>query len=156
MNDITNESSKIEIIKRLLIYVKPYKMKVIFVIFLLLIVMACGTLTPYLMKLSIDTFVEEKNTKALIFLGCGLILVNVFSMILSGIRTIAMSKITNQILVDIRHSLYTHIQTLSFNFFDNRPVGKVISRVVGDVNALQNLLNNSIVNLIPNNLSVKL
>lgn len=150
MNDITNESSKIEIIKRLLIYVKPYKMKVIFVIFLLLIVMACGTLTPYLMKLSIDTFVSEKNINALLFLGCGLILVNVFSMLLSGIRTIAMSKITNQILVDIRHSLYTHIQTLSFNFFDNRPVGKIISRVVGDVNALQNLLNNSIVNLIPN------
>lgn len=150
MNDITNESSKIEIIKRLLIYVKPYKMKVIFVIFLLLIVMACSTLTPYLMKLSIDTFVAEKNINALLFLGGALILVNVFSMLLSGIRTIAMSKITNQILVDIRHSLYTHIQTLSFNFFDNRPVGKIISRVVGDVNALQNLLNNSIVNLIPN------
>lgn len=61
-----------------------------------------------------------------------------------------MSKITNKILVDIRHSLYTHIQTLGFNFFDNRPVGKIISRVVGDVNSLQNLLNNSIVNLIPN------
>lgn len=149
-NDITNESSKIEIIKRLLVYVKPYKMKVIFVIFLLLIVMACGTLTPYLMKLSIDTFVAEKDIKSLLFLGGALILVNILSMLLSGIRTIAMSKITNQILVDIRHSLYTHIQTLSFNFFDNRPVGKIISRVVGDVNALQNLLNNSIVNLIPN------
>lgn len=149
-NDITNESSKLEIIKRLLVYVKPYKMKVIFVIFLLLIVMACGTLTPYLMKLSIDTFVAEKDIKSLLFLGGALILVNLLSMILSGIRTIAMSKITNQILVDIRHSLYTHIQTLSFNFFDNRPVGKIISRVVGDVNALQNLLNNSIVNLIPN------
>lgn len=149
-NDITNESSKLEIIKRLLVYVKPYKMKVIFVIFLLLIVMACGTLTPYLMKLSIDTFVAEKDIKSLLFLGGALILVNILSMILSGIRTIAMSKITNQILVDIRHSLYTHIQTLSFNFFDNRPVGKIISRVVGDVNALQNLLNNSIVNLIPN------
>jgi ATP-binding cassette subfamily B protein len=149
-NDITNESSKIEIIKRLLVYVKPYKMKVIFVIFLLLIVMACGTLTPYLMKLSIDTFVAEKDIKSLLFLGGALILVNILSMLISGIRTIAMSKITNQILVDIRHSLYTHIQTLSFNFFDNRPVGKIISRVVGDVNALQNLLNNSIVNLIPN------
>jgi len=150
MNDIVHESSKIQIIKRLLAYVKPYKLKVIFVIFLLLIVMACSTLTPYLMKLSIDTFVKEKNVKALLYLGGGLILINVFSMILSGIRTVAMSKITNQILVDIRHSLYTHIQTLSFNFFDNRPVGKIISRVVGDVNALQNLLNNSIVNLIPN------
>ncbi|GEP63501.1 multidrug ABC transporter ATP-binding protein [Clostridium beijerinckii] len=150
MNDILHESSKIQIVKRLLTYVKPYKLKVTLVILLLLIVMACNSVTPYLMKISIDTFVAEKNVKALILLGCGLILMNVFSMILSGIRTIAMSKITNQILVDIRHSLYTHIQTLSFNFFDNRPVGKIISRVVGDVNALQNLLNNSIVNLIPN------
>jgi len=150
MNDIVHESSKIQIIKRLLTYVKPYKLKVIFVVFLLLVVMACSTLTPYLMKLSIDNFVAEKNIKALLFLGGGLLLINVFSMVLSGIRTIAMSKITNQILVDIRYSLYTHIQTLSFNFFDNRPVGKIISRVVGDVNALQNLLNNSIVNLIPN------
>ncbi|UYZ37987.1 ABC transporter ATP-binding protein/permease [Clostridium beijerinckii] len=150
MNDILHESSKIQIVKRLLTYVKPYKLKVTLVILLLLIVMACNSVTPYLMKISIDTFVAEKNVKALFLLGCGLILMNIFSMILSGIRTIAMSKITNQILVDIRHSLYTHIQTLSFNFFDNRPVGKIISRVVGDVNALQNLLNNSIVNLIPN------
>ncbi|MFW2502914.1 ABC transporter ATP-binding protein [Clostridium diolis] len=150
MKDILHESSKIQIVKRLLTYVKPYKLKVTLVILLLLIVMACNSVTPYLMKISIDTFVAEKNVKALFLLGCGLILMNVFSMILSGIRTIAMSKITNQILVDIRHSLYTHIQTLSFNFFDNRPVGKIISRVVGDVNALQNLLNNSIVNLIPN------
>lgn len=150
MNDITNESSKIEIIKRLLSYVKPYKLKVAFVILLLLIVMACNTLTPYLMKVSIDTFVKEKNIKGLIFLGTSLIFINLLSMILSRIRTISMAKITNQILVDIRHSLYTHIQTLGFNFFDNRPVGKIISRVVGDVNALQNLLNNSIVNLIPN------
>lgn len=150
MNDILHESSKIQIVKRLLTYVKPYKLRVTIVILLLLIVMACNSVTPYLMKISIDTFVAEKNVKALFLLGCGLILMNIFSMILSGIRTIAMSKITNQILVDIRHSLYTHIQTLSFNFFDNRPVGKIISRVVGDVNALQNLLNNSIVNLIPN------
>ncbi|MBE6086487.1 MAG: ABC transporter ATP-binding protein [Clostridium beijerinckii] len=150
MKDILHESSKIQIVKRLLTYVKPYKLKVTLVILLLLIVMACNSVTPYLMKISIDTFVAEKNVKALFLLGCGLILMNIFSMILSGIRTISMSKITNQILVDIRHSLYTHIQTLSFNFFDNRPVGKIISRVVGDVNALQNLLNNSIVNLIPN------
>lgn len=116
MNDIVHESSKIQIIKRLLTYVRPYKIKVAFVVFLLLVVMSCNTLTPYLMKLSIDTFVAEKNIQALLLLGGGLILLNIFSTILSGIRTIAMSKITNQILVDIRHSLYTHIQTLSFNF----------------------------------------
>ena len=156
MNDVMNESSKINIIKRLLSYVKPYKFKITFVIFLLLFVMACGTLTPYLMKMSIDTFVANKNINGLLLLGGSLLLLNVISMILSRIRTLSMSKITNQILVDIRYSLYTHIQTLSFVFFDNRPVGKIISRVVGDVNALQNLLNNSIVNLIPNIFTIAL
>lgn len=156
MNDFMNESSKINIIKRLLSYVKPYKFKITFVIFLLLFVMACGTLTPYLMKMSIDTFVANKNINGLLLLGGSLLLLNVISMILSRIRTLSMSKITNQILVDIRYSLYTHIQTLSFGFFDNRPVGKIISRVVGDVNALQNLLNNSIVNLIPNIFTIAL
>lgn len=60
-----------------------------------------------------------------------------------------MSKITNAVLIDIRKELFRHLQTLSFKFFDSLPVGKILSRIVGAVNALQNLLNNSIVNLIP-------
>ena len=54
------------------------------------------------------------------------------------------SEITNNILVNIRHELYSHIQNLSFDFFDYRPVGKILARVVGDVNALKNLFNQSI------------
>ena len=64
------------------------------------------------------------------------------------------SKITNNILVNIRHELYEHIQKLSFDFFDNRPVGKILARVVGDVNALKNLFNQSIQTLIPELLSL--
>lgn len=150
MNDLNYEYTKWQIIKRLLSYVKSYKWKVAFVVVLLLIVMGCGTITPYLMRVSIDKFISNNDFKGLIYVGIGLLFINLISPILSGIRTVSMSKITNRILVDIRHSLYTHIQTLNFEFFDSRPVGKIISRVVGDVNALQNLLNNSISNLIPN------
>lgn len=150
MNDLNYQYTKLQIIKRLLSYVKDYKWKVVFVVLLLLLVMGCGTITPYLMRISIDKFISNNDFRGLINVGIGLLIINLISPILSGIRTISMSKITNRILVDIRHSLYTHIQTLNFEFFDNRPVGKIISRVVGDVNALQNLLNNSISNLIPN------
>ncbi|MGG7165430.1 ABC transporter ATP-binding protein [Clostridium ihumii] len=137
-------------VKRLGQYVKPYKWKTIGVILVLLVVMTCNTLNPYLMKVSIDTFVANKNVSGLFGMGLALVGINIVAMILSKIRILSMSKITNRILIDIRDELYTHIQTLSFSFFDNRPVGKILSRVVGDVNALQNLLNNSIVNLIPN------
>ena len=150
MDDLNFQYTKWQIIKRLLSYVKSYKWKVVWVVVLLLIVMGCGTITPYLMRVSIDKFISKDNFTGLIYVGLGLLAINLISPILSGIRTVSMSQITNRILVDIRHSLYTHIQTLNFEFFDNRPVGKIISRVVGDVNALQNLLNNSISNLIPN------
>lgn len=151
-----SKPQKLKTVKRLLTYVKPYKWKTIGVIFLLLLVMGCNTLNPYLMKVSIDKFVSNKDMNGLLTFGAILIFLNIFSMILSKIRILSMSKITNRVLVDIRHEIYTHIQTLSFNFFDNRPVGKILSRIVGDVNALQNLLNNSIVNLIPNIFTISL
>jgi ATP-binding cassette subfamily B protein len=56
--------------------------------------------------------------------------------------------------LDIRHQLYTHIQKLSFSFFDNRPVGKILARVIGDVNSLQDLFNNSVTNFIPDLLNL--
>lgn len=150
MNDVNNELSKIQIIKRLLSYVKPYKLRIFIVITLLLIVMGCASITPVLMQESIDKFIVNRDFSGLLKIGGIILLLNMICPILSGIRTISMSKITNKILLDIRNNLYNHIQTLDFKFFDERPVGKIISRVVGDVNALQNLLNNSISNLIPN------
>ena len=59
------------------------------------------------------------------------------------------TSITNNILVNIRHELYSHIQYLSFDFFDSRPVGKILARVVGDVNALKNLFSQAIQSFIP-------
>ena len=112
--------------------------------------MTCSTITPYLMKYSLDHFVLDANVSGLLGIGALLTALTLLTMFLSKIRIYAMSKITNSILIDIRRELFTHLQTLSFKFFDSRPVGKILSRIVGDVNALQNLLNNSIVNLIPN------
>ncbi|MFH5937772.1 CDP-diacylglycerol--serine O-phosphatidyltransferase [Clostridium perfringens] len=151
MEEINEKKThKWKTIKRLLKYVAPYKWKTIGIVLMLLLIMSCNTLNPYLMKVSIDKFVSAKDVNGLLGIGAVLLLLNIIAMILSKIRMLSMSKITNQILVNIRHELYTHIQTLSFSFFDSRPVGKILSRVVGDVNALNNLLNHSIVNLIPN------
>jgi ATP-binding cassette subfamily B protein len=79
---------------------------------------------------------------------------NFLSMLASRSRMNIMASITNRILLTIRQELYTHIQKLSFAFFDSRPVGKILARVVGDVNSLQQLFTNSITNLIPEVLSL--
>lgn len=141
--------SKSEISKRLFAYLKPYKWQVLGVTILMLLVMAVSLLNPYLLKIAIDKYIKNKNINGLLIIGALMILFNLLSMIASKKRIILMSGVTNKILVTIRNELYTHIQKLSFGFFDSRPVGKILARVMGDVNALQDLFTNSVTSFIP-------
>lgn len=146
--------SKKEIIIRLMAYLKPYKAKSMIVILLIILVMLCNVVNPYLLQQAIDVHVVNKDINGILLIGGLLLIINIFAWIASKIRWTMISKITNNILVNIRHELYEHIQKLSFDFFDNRPVGKILARVVGDVNALKNLFNQSIQTLIPELLSL--
>lgn len=146
--------SKTELILRLGTYLQPYKLKTFAVICLMLFVMIVGILNPYLLKVAIDTNIKNHDVKGLMIIGAVLIFLNYLAMVASRIRWTMISSVTNNILVNIRHELYTHIQKLSFTFFDNRPVGKILARVMGDISALQNLFNQSIQTLIPELLSL--
>lgn len=141
--------SKSEIIVKLLEYLKPYKFKSFIVILLMIFVMISSIVNPLLLKIAIDKYVVNKDVKGLILIGIILIVLNLLAWGLSKIRWNMITSITNNILVNIRHELYSHIQYLSFDFFDGRPVGKILSRVVSDVNSLKNLFSQSIQSLIP-------
>lgn len=149
---VTRRSKK-DIVVRLLKYLKPYKKQSIIVILLMFFVMLCSVINPYLLKVAIDDKVVNKDVKGLVLIGVVLVVLNLIAWVFSKIRWNMISEITNNILINIRHELYSHIQTLSFEFFDSRPVGKILARVVGDVNALKNLFNQSIQSLIPELLS---
>lgn len=146
--------SKSEITLRLSKYLKPYKAKVVVVVALMIFVMICGILNPYLLKVAIDVNIGNKDLKGLIIIGVVMLVLNYLALLASRARINMMASVTNNILVNIRHELYKHIQKLSFSFFDNRPVGKILARVIGDVNALQDLFNNSITSFIPELLSL--
>ena len=141
--------SKFEILKRLSVYLKPYKLKSFIVVLLMLYVMICSVINPYLLGRAIDVNVANKDMKGIVIIGAILIAMNLVAWLVSKLRWTMISSITNNILVNIRHELYGHIQTLSFDFFDSRPVGKILARVVGDVNALKNLFNQAIQTFIP-------
>jgi ABC-type multidrug transport system, ATPase and permease components len=65
-----------------------------------------------------------------------------------------MAKVCNSILVTIRQELYTHIQTLDLQFFDSRPTGKILARIIGDINSLKDVMNNFVTTLIPEFITV--
>jgi ATP-binding cassette subfamily B protein len=145
---------RMEIINRLFSYLKPYKLKVLAVMFMLIFVMICGVINPYLLQISMDNYIANGDLRGLLILACVMVGYNFVAMIVSIVRMKMMASVTNTVLVNIRQDLYGHIQKLTFSFFDNRPVGKILARVMGDVNSLQELFNNSITNFIPDLLNI--
>lgn len=146
--------SRSKVLKNLFSYLKPYVLKIFIVISLLVFVMIIGLLNPYFLKISIDKYVANSDFNGLIIMAILFIALNIGSMIASRIRILMMSSVTNNALVSIRNDLYSHIQKLGFQFFDSRPVGKILARVIGDVNALGDLFTNSVTSLIPELLSL--
>lgn len=149
LKKLQKNTSKKHLVLRLLDYLKPYSKKAILAISLMIITMFCNIMNPYLLKIAIDTYIKQNDMQGLLMIGGIMIAASLLIWQLSSQYTIIIAKITNEILINIRIELYQHIQTLSFNFFDNRPVGKILARVIGDVNALQDLFTQTIQSLVP-------
>jgi ATP-binding cassette subfamily B multidrug efflux pump len=143
------ETMNILTIKRLLSYLNPYKLRVVQIIVLMGLAIGAELLNPYFMKLAIDKYITAKDLEGLLLIGLGMIAIKILAMICTRWRITLMAGVTNKILLTIRQQLYSHIQKLSFSFFDNRPVGKILARIIGDVNSLNDLFTNSVTNLIP-------
>lgn len=150
----STNTSKIATLLRLYRYMLKYKFKIIFVLFIMGICVAITLINPLLIEAAIDNYIRNNDTNGLIRLGIFGAVINIILVLLIKVRMYIMSKISNEILLVIRQELYTHIQKLSFSFFDSRPTGKVLSRIIGDVNSLKDVLTNSVTTLIPDFITV--
>ncbi len=148
-DEYTKEALNKEILKKLFSYLKPYKLEVSLTLLLMGFVIGTDLLNPYFLKLAIDKYIANKNIAGLFQLGLAMVLIKILSLFAARKRIEIMAGVTNKILLTIRQELYTHIQKLPFNFFDTRPVGKILARIIGDVNSLNDLFTNSVTNLIP-------
>ena len=148
-DEILKESFDIKLIVRLLKYLRNYNGQVIKTLALMPVVISVTLLNPYFMKLGIDKYIAESDYKGLMTLGVLAIVVNIIGMIAYRITIVTMAEVSSKILLSIRQELFSHIQKLSFSFFDSRPVGKVLSRIIGDVNSLNQLFTDSVTVLIP-------
>lgn len=136
-------------IVRLFRYLLSYRTTIIMVIFIMLATVAISILNPLLIERAIDFHIANKDKDGLLKLIAFSIGLNLIFIILVKIRMYIMAKMSNDVLLTIRQELYTHIQSLSFNFFDSRPTGKILARIIGDVNSLKNVLSDSVTTLIP-------
>ena len=147
-------TQKKQIIMRLFSYMNKYKLAVFGVLCCMGVTVAIKLINPLLIETAIDDHVAENDMNGLMLIGLIAVIINVLYFILIKVRMYTMSVISNKILLDIRQELYEHIQKLSFKFFDSRPTGKILARIIGDVNSLKEVLTNAVTTLIPDFITV--
>ncbi len=137
-----------EQLKKLLGYVAKYKKQMSIALAVIMLSSFANLMTPLLMKFIIDDFIPDANVKMMVICAIFFVGVIIMSSICMKFRIRFMSKIGQSIIKDIRHDIFSHIQTLPFSFYDSRPHGKILVRVVNYVNSLNNLLSNGFINLV--------
>ncbi|MBE6753784.1 MAG: ABC transporter ATP-binding protein [Ruminococcaceae bacterium] len=139
---------------RLYKYLLAYRWQIVLVLIIMSVTITISLVNPLIIERAINVHVAEKDWRSLISLGVIAVVINMVFFFGIKLRMLIMSKMSNQVLMTIRDQLYSHIQKLGFGFFDSRPTGKILARIIGDVNSLKEVLSDSVTTLIPDMLTV--
>lgn len=135
-------------LKRSFVYIKKYKGKMITALALSVFAAISGLLGPLITQYALDNTIPQKNMGQLVLLTLAFIGTIAVSITFSTIRSRIMTVVGQDIIFDIRTDLFKHLQELPFEYYDNRPHGKILIRVVNYVNSVSDMLSNGIINVI--------
>jgi ATP-binding cassette, subfamily B, multidrug efflux pump len=141
-------------LKRIVKYVNPYKREMMLALFIMIIASFASLLGPYLIKSAMDEKIPNKDVYGLIVIS----VIYIATLIINGVclnrKIKIMSNVGQNVILKIRKDLFEHLQELPFTYYDSRPHGKILVRVVNYINGLSDLLSNGIVNTITDLLSL--
>ena len=139
-----------EIVRRLLVYAKPYRKNFLFVGFCMLFSIAYDILSPLLVGY-IEGMVKNSFPLSRLFVAVGGYAgILIVSLVSSYIQAIVLQRTGQRILSALREDLFRHIESLSHAQLNVIPVGKLVTRVTNDTNAISMMFTNILVNLIKN------
>ena len=129
-------------LKRAMKYIKKHRFKMLLAFFLSVMASIAGLLVPKITQTVLDTVVPNHDLGLmgkLIVMFVGIISV---SIVCSVIRSRVMAHVSQEIIYDIRKDLFAHLQKLPFSYYDSRPAGKILVRVINYVNSVSDILSN--------------
>ncbi len=135
------------LIRRLLAFVKPYRTS-LFIVFLFTVIAAgMAPLRPFLTKLGIDSYILQKDEQGLLVMVGIILCVLLVHAGLQYFTSIMLQRIGQKVLYNIRMEVFNHIQSLSLRTYDTTPVGRLVTRVTNDIEALNELFTSGVVTI---------
>lgn len=145
-------------LKRSLVYAAKYKKRIAISLILSALGSVIGLISPLIVQNAIDNYMipvgenasvaPDDRVKYIILSGAAVLVCIVVSVIFAKIRSVMMTKVGQDIVYDIRKDLFEHMQRLSFEYYDSRPHGKILTRIINYINAISDLMTNGLINFI--------
>ena len=135
-------------LKRTFDYIKRHRYKMLMALILSALASVSSMYIPKVTQQVLDDVVPNKNLDLLWKLALLFVGIVVISIIFTVIRSRIMAHVSQEIIYDIRKDLFAHLQRLPFSYYDSRPAGKILVRVINYVNSVSDILSNGIINII--------
>ena len=133
---------------RAFVYIKKYLGLMIWALILSAIGGITGLFGPMITQKALDEAIPNKDVRMLFILVAGLCGTFILSIIFTTIRSKIMINVSQNIIYDIRKDVFEHLQKLPFQYYDDRPHGKILIRVVNYVNSVSDMLSNGLINVV--------
>jgi ATP-binding cassette subfamily B multidrug efflux pump len=135
------------LMRRLIAYIKPYRTSAYLAILCLLLGSGLSVVQPYLTKVAIDQYIRNKDFAGLHQIAILYLLTLIFVFALSFGQTWLINLMGQKIMRDLRMEIFRHLQRLDVSFFDKNPVGRLMTRVTTDVDALNELFTAGVISV---------
>ena len=136
------------LMRRLLRYLSPYKLQVLFSMLVIGVASLLQVSSPYLTKVGIDNYIVHGDLAGLNKVVLVYVAIILVGFLLGYLQTYIMQLTGQRIMFDMRLEIFAHLQKLPLSFFDKNPVGRLMTRVTTDVDVLNELFTAGVVTLL--------
>ncbi|MBI3262353.1 MAG: ABC transporter ATP-binding protein, partial [Acidobacteria bacterium] len=143
--EVLGKAYDARLMRRLLGYLKPYWLQVVVALGAIIGYSSLQLVQPYLMKIVIDDYITVGSLDGLGRIALLFLLILLGSFGLEYVQTYVMQLTGQRVMSDLRAQIYQHLQRLDLRFYDRNPVGRLMTRVTTDVDALNDLFASGVV-----------
>jgi len=144
----TDKTYDIQLLRRVLVYMKPYRKVFIWSIILTITMAATAPLMPVLIEYTLDNYILKGDTSGLGLMALLMLALLVLDTLVRYFQTLYTNTLGQSVIRDLRSDVFDHITQLRLKYFDRTPIGRLITRTVSDLETISDIFSQGIIQIV--------
>lgn len=154
MSKITGDAFNVGLLKRVFQYVKPYRNTFVWSVVLTLLLAVLAPVRPFLIGYTLDEFILKGNFNGLVKITILMVVLLIFQSVFQYSQTLLTNTLGQSAIKDLRINVFNHITKLRLRFFDQTPIGQLITRTVSDLETIADIFSEGLIAMVGDLLQV--